>query len=1114
MKKKSLLTKKILLRMKLTIVAVCVCFLQVSATIVTSGQNITMNVKGETLKTVIEEIENQTKYRFFYNESFTDLNKIINFNVNEMPFNRALDILFNGLKINYKILENNLVVIAPNSILQQINVTGIVTDESGVPLPGVNVIIEGGSAGTITDLDGRYNIELPQPNIKLVFSYIGYVSQKFVVTSSSAIDVKLVQDQLNIDEIVVVVVGTSMRKSDLTGSVVSVSAGQLRDVPTSSVLQAIQGKATGVYVQNNPAPGSKSSIKIRGNNSIQFGTNPIFVVDGLVIDGGFEMLNPEDISSVDILKDASATAIYGSRGANGVVVITTKKGKKGQSRITYDFWTGTQKFSNEMPLMNGNQIYDLRVDAYANAYIDKNPNADRIRYIEKSLTNINPIKNLIFSKEELESYTDSLSYNWLDQIIRNGFQQNHALSFSGGDDKGSYFTSLNYNEQKGQILKSGYSRISGRLNVEQNVKKQIKVGSNNSFIYTKEQPVVNDNMFITALRASPLLPFSDEYWYMREGKVDNQSASNPFRDLTITKDNLTSRLISSNYLNISPIDGLNIRTTYSIDLQQGEYYTYYPTTSTQSYKGAMDGQSVQLKNKNLNWQWDNSINYSHIFAAKHKVALLLGSNMSHYSNNYNQQNASGYNNDLFIYKNSQGASDKTKFYLASDFSTYSIQSYLARADYAYDSRYYITLTGRSDGSSKFGTSNKWGFFPSVAVSWNINNEQFMKSQTIISNLRLRFGYGIAGNQNIPNYGYMTIYYPSISLESNILRNYGRYGNPNLRWEKQKQINFGLNAGFLEERISLAFDIFQINNEDLLMERSTAPSSGYTSKLDNIGALENKGFELAISANVIKTSNLNWNIAFNVNFDRNKITRLYDNVTEIYNLGGYSNNEIQREGNLFLGESLNNIYVYKFDRIVQESDMEYVNSLDLSSRIVKPGDILPSDRDKNGIINDNDRYVVGKIDPDFYGGISTELSYKGFALNINATYSKGAQRISYLYETLMGSGGNSGAHTDLLNRWTPQNTNTNIPRAYSDGGRYGLGEVDWAIQDASFFRLAETTLSYSIPEKWSRSIKIERLRVYFTGNNLLAFTKYKGFDPESGDWYPSYKMYVLGVNVSF
>ena len=390
----------------------------------------------------------------------------------------------------------------------------------------------------------------------------------------------------------------------------------------------------------------------------------------------------------------------------------------------------------------------------------------------------------------------------------------------------------------------------------------------------------------------------------------------------------------------------------------------------------------------------------------------------------------------------------------------------------------------------------------------------MKRQTIISNLRLRFGYGIAGNQNIPNYGYMTIYYPSISLESNILRNYGRYGNPNLRWEKQKQINFGLNAGFLEERISLAFDIFQINNEDLLMERSTAPSSGYTSKLDNIGALENKGFELAISANVIKTSNLNWNIAFNVNFDRNKITRLYDNVTEIYNLGGYSNNEIQREGNLFLGESLNNIYVYKFDRIVQESDMEYVNSLDLSSRIVKPGDILPSDCDKNGIINDNDRYVVGKIDPDFYGGISTELSYKGFALNINATYSKGAQRISYLYETLMGSGGNSGAHTDLLNRWTPQNTNTNIPRAYSDGGRYGLGEVDWAIQDASFFRLAETTLSYSIPEKWSRSIKIERLRVYFTGNNLLAFTKYKGFDPESGDWYPSYKMYVLGVNVSF
>ena len=469
---------------------------------------------------------------------------------------------------------------------------------------------------------------------------------------------------------------------------------------------------------------------------------------------------------------------------------------------------------------------------------------------------------------------------------------------------------------------------------------------------------------------------------------------------------------------------------------------------------------------------------------------------------------------MFTYKYTQGASDKTKFYLASDFSSYSLQSYLARINYTYDSRYLLTFTGRSDGSSKFGTSNKWGFFPSVAGSWNISNEAFMQQQKVISNLRLRVGYGIAGNQNIPNYGYFTLYNPAQSLGSNMLVNDGRYGNPNLRWEKQKQLNLGINTGFFNDRINFSLDVYKINNEDLLMQRSTAPTSGYTSKLDNVGAMENKGIEFALDVKAINGELFKWNIAFNIAADRNKITKFYDNVTEIYNLGGYSNNEIQREGNLFLGQPLNNIYVYKFDRIAQESDMAYINTLQLGSRIVKPGDILPLDRDHNGIINDQDRFVVGKKDPDFYGGLSTNLSYKWFTININSQYSYGAHKISYLYESLMSSIGNSGAHTDLLNRWTPQNTKTNIPRAYSESGRFNLSDVDWAVQDASFFRISEITFSFTFPKEWLQSIKMDNIRVYYTGNNLLTLTHYKGFDPESGDWYPSYKMHVIGANISF
>jgi TonB-linked SusC/RagA family outer membrane protein len=996
---------------------------------------------------------------------------------------------------------------------QEIKVNGrVVNSISGVSIPGVSVTIKDkAGVGTVSDKDGNFRISAPNGSI-LEFSFIGYTTETAKVSGTKPLQIALKENIQELDELVIV--GTAMKKSDLTGSVSRLSSESLKEIPTSSVIQAMQGKIPGINIQSNPAPGAKASIKIRGNNSIQFGTNPIFVVDGLVIDGGFEMLNTEDIATIDVLKDASATAIYGSRGANGVVVVTTKKGKKGAGKVSYDTWIGFQEFSKEIPLMNSNQIYDLRIDAYANTYIEKNPSKDRQSYIDKSLATTNPIKNLIFSKDELDSYANGISSNWLGEITRSGFQQNHAVSFSGADDNGSYFISFNYNGQKGQIVKSDYKRYSGKINLDHNVKSWLKVGTNNTFINSNEQPVANGNMYITALRACPLLPVSGDYWYMREGKIDNQSSSNPLRDLTIDKDVFTNRFLSSSYLNINPIAGLDIRSTFSLDLQQREDYTYYPTTSTQSYKSTYNGQSIQIKSKNMNWQWDNSISYNKIFAEKHKVSVLLGSNRSFYSYNYNQQNANGYNNDLFSYKYSHGASDKLNFYLGSDFASYSLESYLARINYTYDSKYYITLTNRYDGSSKFGTNQKWGFFPSAAGSWNISNEAFMKDQQIISNLRLRVGYGIAGNQNIPNYGYMTIYNPSISLNSNILTNGGRYGNPNLRWEKQNQVNTGLDVGILKGRIDFTFDYFHIDNKDLLMERSTAPSSGYLTKIDNVGALENQGVEFALNVAAIKSKDLTWDISFNIASDRNKITKLYGDVTEIYNLGGYSNNEIQREGNLFLGQPLNTIYVYKFDRIVQTSDMDYVNSLQLGSRIVKPGDILPLDRDGNKIINDLDRFVVGKKDPNFYGGLSTSLSYKGITLNVNSIYSVGAHRISYMYESLMSSIGNSGTHADLLNRWTPTNTNTNIPRAYSDGGRFGLSEVDWAVQDASFFRVSEVTLAYSLPKAWLKPVALENLRFYFTGNNLLTVTPYKGYDPDSGDWYPSSRMYVFGMNLSF
>ena len=816
------------------------------------------------------------------------------------------------------------------------------------------------------------------------------------------------------------------------------------------------------------------------------------------------------------MKDASATAIYGARGANGVVVITTKKGQKGKARVTYDGWYGSQSFSKEMPLINGSQLHDLRVEAYINEFNNTTnlPPARREKYIKDNFLSTTVPPNTIFTEDEMEAYLSGKTYNWLDAVTQNAYQQNHAVSFSGAGDKGSYFMSFNYNQQEGLMKNVSYERYTGKINLDQMVKPWLKVGTNTTFVYQVGHPVADDNTFPVALRADPLLPISGEYWYMKYGTEESQSNNNPIRDLNVVRDANQARLMSSNFININPIKGLDIRSTFSIDYMSKEDYTYYSTETTQSYKASADGQAKHRKDKMLNWQWDNTVSYKTLIKEKHRISAVLGANMSYYSQNWNSLDVKGFGNDFFSYKAIAGASKKEDFGVNSDFWTYSMASVFLRAGYVYDSRYYVTFTGRYDGSSKFGTNNKWGFFPSVSASWNITGEEFMQSQNVINNLRLRVGYGLAGNQNIPNYGYQTLYDVRATLGTSALINWGRYGNPDLRWEKQKQINVGLDYGMFNDRLSFTLDLFHIDNEDLLMTISKSPSSGYLDQLANVGTLRNRGIEFSINATPIRTKDWNWNIGFNISADRNKIIKLDGQAQEIYKLGGMSNNEIQTEGNLFVGESLNTIYMYLFDRIIQESDMDYVNSLELGSRTAQPGDILPLDRDHNGIINDKDRTVVGVKDPKFYGGIHTTVSWKGLELTLVGNYSYGAKKTSFLYNSLVTSDGRSAAHKDILNRWTPENTNTLIPRAYHAFSGFGYGSTSLCLQDASFFRLSSATLAYTFPRKLINKIYLDNLRIYFTGSNLFTATKYKGFDPETGDWYPNTRMYVVGLNISF
>ena len=1000
------------------------------------------------------------------------------------------------------------------SMAQSVKIEGSVRDsQTDELLQGVNVMVKGSSIGAMTNIDGAFSITVQKGSV-LEFSFIGYEKQEYGVKGNAKIQVELNPVGIAMDE--VIVVGASMKKSDLTGSVARVTDKTLQQIPTADLNTALQGKGAGVFIQNSAKPGEAASIKIRGNNSIQYGTSPIYVIDGLLVDQGFEMLNPNDIATIDVLKDASATAIYGARGANGVVVITTKKGQKGKARVTYDGWYGSQSFSKEMPLINGSQLHDLRVEAYINEFNNTTnlPPARREKYIKDNFLSTTVPPNTIFTEDEMEAYLSGKTYNWLDAVTQNAYQQNHAVSFSGAGDKGSYFMSFNYNQQEGLMKNVSYERYTGKINLDQMVKPWLKVGTNTTFVYQVGHPVADDNTFPVALRADPLLPISGEYWYMKYGTEESQSNNNPIRDLNVVRDANQARLMSSNFININPIKGLDIRSTFSIDYMSKEDYTYYSTETTQSYKASADGQAKHRKDKMLNWQWDNTVSYKTLIKEKHRISAVLGANMSYYSQNWNSLDVKGFGNDFFSYKAIAGASKKEDFGVNSDFWTYSMASVFLRAGYVYDSRYYVTFTGRYDGSSKFGTNNKWGFFPSVSASWNITGEEFMQSQNVINNLRLRVGYGLAGNQNIPNYGYQTLYDVRATLGTSALINWGRYGNPDLRWEKQKQINVGLDYGMFNDRLSFTLDLFHIDNEDLLMTISKSPSSGYLDQLANVGTLRNRGIEFSINATPIRTKDWNWNIGFNISADRNKIIKLDGQAQEIYKLGGMSNNEIQTEGNLFVGESWNTIYMYLFDRIIQESDMDYVNSLELGSRTAQPGDILPLDRDHNGIINDKDRTVVGVKDPKFYGGIHTTVSWKGLELTLVGNYSYGAKKTSFLYNSLVTSDGRSAAHKDILNRWTPENTNTLIPRAYHAFSGFGYGSTSLCLQDASFFRLSSATLAYTFPRKLINKIYLDNLRIYFTGSNLFTATKYRGFDPETGDWYPNTRMYVVGLNISF
>lgn len=1021
-----------------------------------------------------------------------------------------------------------LMFIGVQAALAQNDVTGQVVDENSEPLIGASVKVKGSSVGAPTDLDGNFTLKA-EPGATLVVSYIGYETREVKVPASGKMKIILENDANQLDG--VVVVGVLMKKSDLTGAVSHVDSEVLTQKPVTNINEALQGRVAGVNITRGITPSDDSSIKIRGTNTINSGSSPIYVVDGLVMDnqfGFYNSINVNDVESIEVLKDASATALYGSRGANGIIVITTKKGRKGEGTVSYDGWVSFSTMGHRPETMSAQETFDLRAEAFMNGYIYNNPNstaAERQAYWDDVIMG----SNTVFSDEEFAGYRSGKTYDWLDQVTKTGVEHNHSVSFSKGTDNSSIYLSLGYSGLDGVVKGTEQDKYYGRINAETYIKPWLKIGTNTSYTYVKDD-MTDGSVYNMALeRSNPLIdyaPYKDDatrhnedyltlYWRVRS--EENNNYYNPFNSMDIQTERERYHFTSANYININPIKGLNIRSTFAINHAEQSWNQFIPSGIQESIRHKSgDAYATQQRFGDTQWQWDNTISYDTQIKEVHNISAFLGTSASRYVYKVLKGGGKRYASNDLGWNVLGSSADRENRELESDYQTSSLLSYVGRINYNYDYRYFFTFTGRYDGSSKFAKGNRWGFMPSFSVAWDVTNEKFFPQHSFLSRLKVRAGYGVVGNQDISNYQYLTLYYPQQSNGEAFYGTDGRRGTPGITWEKQKQTNIGLDLGFFKNRLNITADLYFITNSNLLMSHSLPKTSGYSYTVENIGELENKGFEMTINATPILTKDFQWNISANLSLDRNKVTKLYGGVTEILN-------GTDRQGNIFIGESLSNIYTYKSGGIANEDNRELWEGIDYNGRTVGLGDLFVldisgPDGEPDGVIDQNDRYVYGNTDPKFYGGFSTDFTWKGLTLNAVFNYSVGGHRISSYYESLISSVGLGYASPDLKDHWTEDNTDAYFPRVLTNTegyNRFGAGETDRYIQSTSYLRLATLTLAYNLPEKWLKHVFMKSARVYFTASNLFTLTGYKGFDPELGDYnYPPTRSYTIGLNFSF
>lgn len=1079
------------------------------------AQTVNKTFKEQTLKSVLQEIESQTGLSIIYRKDEINEDKIVNATFENTPVVEALSsILGESLEVN---LQNKMIVISRKEVKSdnqagRKTITGKIIDEKGEPVIGASIVIKGTSHGTITNLDGEYTLADVPENSTITISFVGYKTLTLFANDKALSKIVLKEDSEQLDEVVVVGYGT-VKKRDLTGSVASLNSEAISAVPTTTAVEALQGRASGVVVStSNWSPGESPSILIRGKRSINASNEPLFVVDGIPVTGGMGEISPSDIQSMEVLKDASATAIYGSRGANGVILVTTKQGKEGKTHVDYNGYIGIQTIQNKLDMMNGAEYAEYTREAYRNStgskrYLTDVPDKGQDMLLPMFAQDPYVLESVMMAYDENGNYDPSRirSFNWFDEVTRTGIITDHQVNVRGGGAKTNFMASATYNKIEGIMKDQNYERFSMRLNISHKINKYVNIGGQTQYSHSVQNRGSGMETDMYLYRITPLGRFQNEDGTF-PGLVGGDSQMyNPLMNMVdgaVDRPLKNSRFLGSYYVDIKlPIEGLSFRSNFGIDSRTEQDYEYYASATTKRQLG--NSYASNTVTKYTMFTWENYFSYNRDFNEKHSLGVTLLQSIQQDLS----ENLSG--------KVQKLPSDILKYYdlasglmidgVGSNYIKWNMASFMGRINYGFLGKYLLTVSARYDGSSRLAEGHKWVLFPSAALAWRISDEAFMKKITWVDNLKLRFGYGKTGNSAVDPYQTKG----QLALQHYVFNNGGTeyigyapsiMANNLLTWETTDQWNVGIDFGFLKNRINGSVELYLQNTKDLLLERQLPVVSGFSSVISNVGSTRNKGIEVTLNTRNIQNRNFTWTT--DMTFSANK-----EEIVELYN------GKVDDVGNLwFIGHPIDVYYNYKKIGIWQNTpeDLAEMDKFNQKGANFVPGSIRLEDVDGDYKITDEDKQILGNTRPKFVASMVNTFEYKGFDLSV------------FLYASLGGLLKNNiefmekpgRANTIKLDYWTPQNPTNAFPRPTAD-----VETLDYistlGYDKADFLRVRNITLGYTLPERASKKILMNKVRVYLSANNPLIFTGFTGIDPEgaNGRTAPSYSTWMFGINLS-